>query len=205
MKKFDQKKIEIIKAAEKRFLRHGFYKTSLDEIARDLRIGKTTIYHYFESKDFLYIETIKLEINELLNAIKSILNNEEIICKNRLIEYFKLNTSLKENYNLIYKIFLNLLNETIKEWEIKIIKDLLNSELELLKLFFQKNLVTSNKSEIEELASKILLFTKGLMLTGDIRKNNYLPQLDEQFEFEKEIEQLSFKENQSSSPSSGSS
>lgn len=205
MKKFDQKKIEIIKAAEKRFLRHGFYKTSLDEIARDLRIGKTTIYHYFESKDLLYIETIKLEINELLNAIKSILNNEEIICKNRLIEYFKLNTSLKENYNLIYKIFLNLLNETIKEWEIKIIKDLLNSELELLKLFFQKNLVTSNKSEIEELASKILLFTKGLMLTGDIRKNNYLPQLDEQFEFEKEIEQLSFKENQSSSPSSGSS
>lgn len=205
MKKFDQKKIEIIKAAEKRFLRHGFYKTSLDEIARDLRIGKTTIYHYFESKDLLYIETIKLEINELLNAIKSILNNEEIICKNRLIEYFKLNTSLKENYNLIYKIFLNLLNETIKEWEIKIIKDLLNSELELLKLFFQKTLVTSNKSEIEELASKILLFTKGLMLTGDIRKNNYLPQLDEQFEFEKEIEQLSFKENQSSSPSSGSS
>ncbi|GAB6282208.1 MAG: hypothetical protein STSR0008_09520 [Ignavibacterium sp.] len=205
MKKFDQKKIDIIKTAEKRFSRHGFYKTSLDEIARDLRIGKTTIYHYFESKDLLYIETIKQEINELLNSIKLILNNEEIICKNRLIEYFKLIASLKENYNLVYKIFLNLLNETIKEWEIKIIKDLLTGELELLKLFFQKNLADSNKSEIEKLASKILLFTKGLMLTGDIRKNNYLPQNDEQYEFEKEIEQLNFKETQSSSPSSGSS
>lgn len=205
MKKFDQKKFEIIKAAEKRFSRHGFYKTSLDEIARDLRIGKTTIYHYFESKDLLYIETIKQEINELLNAIKLNLNNEEILCKNRLIEYFKLNTSLKDNYNLIYKIFLNLLNETIKEWEIKIIQDLLTSEFELLKIFFQKNLVNSNKSEIEKLASKILFFTKGLMLTGDLRRNNYLPQNDEQFEFEKEIEQLNFKEIHSSSPSSGSS
>ncbi len=205
MKKFDQKKLDIIKAAEKRFSKHGFYKTSLDEIARDLRIGKTTIYHYFESKDLLFIETIKQGINELLNSIKLIFNNEDLFYKDRVIEYCKFISSLKDNYNLVYKIFLNLLNDTLQEWESKLIQDLLIGEFELLKLFFKTALVNSNNVDNEKLASKILLFAKGLMLTNDLRRNNYFPKLDEQFELEKELEQLKFKEIQSSSSSSGSS
>ena len=34
----------------------GSGKTTLEEIARDIRIGKATIYHYFSSKDELYYE-----------------------------------------------------------------------------------------------------------------------------------------------------
>lgn len=43
-----EKKILIIKTAIKRFIRHGKHKTTLDEIARDLRMSKsslTTISH----------------------------------------------------------------------------------------------------------------------------------------------------------------
>ena len=43
-----ERKQQIIRAAVKRFARHGHGKTTLDEIARDIRIGKATIYHYFE-------------------------------------------------------------------------------------------------------------------------------------------------------------
>ena len=53
------RKIQILKAAVKRFAKHGLNKTTLDEIARDLRIGKATIYNYFESKEELFYETIK--------------------------------------------------------------------------------------------------------------------------------------------------
>ncbi len=49
----NDRKIQIIKAAAKRFARHGLNKTTLDEVARDIRIGKATIYHYFTSKDDL--------------------------------------------------------------------------------------------------------------------------------------------------------
>jgi len=48
-----ERKIQIIKAAVKRFTKHGLHKTTLDEVARDLRIGKATIYNYFESKEDL--------------------------------------------------------------------------------------------------------------------------------------------------------
>ena len=41
----NDRKNQIIKAAAKRFARHGLNKTTLDEVARDIRIGKATIYH----------------------------------------------------------------------------------------------------------------------------------------------------------------
>jgi len=50
----NERKHQIIRAAVKRFARHGHGKTTLEEIARDIRIGKATIYHYFESKDELF-------------------------------------------------------------------------------------------------------------------------------------------------------
>jgi len=40
----NERKIQIIKAAAKRFARHGLNKTTLDEVARDIRIGKATIF-----------------------------------------------------------------------------------------------------------------------------------------------------------------
>jgi len=47
----NKRKQQIIQTAVKLFARHGLGKTTLDEIVRDIRIDKATIYHYFESKD----------------------------------------------------------------------------------------------------------------------------------------------------------
>jgi len=75
----NERKLQIIKAAAKRFARHGVSKTTLDEVARDIRIGKATIYHYFESKDNLYIETLRWEIESYLEQVKSVFNNPFIL------------------------------------------------------------------------------------------------------------------------------
>jgi AcrR family transcriptional regulator len=40
------------------FLREGFYKISMDEIARDLKMSKKTIYKYFPTKQRLVIEVV---------------------------------------------------------------------------------------------------------------------------------------------------
>ena len=67
----NERKIQIIKAAAKRFARHGLNKTTLDEVARDIRIGKATIYHYFQSKDDLFYEALKWEIDIFLISVKN--------------------------------------------------------------------------------------------------------------------------------------
>ncbi|MBC8461550.1 MAG: helix-turn-helix transcriptional regulator [Deltaproteobacteria bacterium] len=49
----EKKEELIIKTAQELFARFGFNKTTVDEIAQKAHIGKSTIYHYFESKEEL--------------------------------------------------------------------------------------------------------------------------------------------------------
>jgi AcrR family transcriptional regulator len=49
----DPRRRQILEAAGRLFYRYGFRKTSLDDIARECRISKKTIYQYFDGKDGL--------------------------------------------------------------------------------------------------------------------------------------------------------
>ena len=45
--------IKILNYASEKFMREGFYKSSMDSLAAELQISKKTIYKYFSSKDEL--------------------------------------------------------------------------------------------------------------------------------------------------------
>ena len=128
------RKTQIIKAAVKRFARHGLNKTTLDEVARDLRIGKATIYHYFKSKDELFFETIIYDSDLILNDIKTIFNNESIPLKERFANYFIYKENIYERYKLIYDLMANLLNDSGLEMEVEILKKLLKLEEDVLRI-----------------------------------------------------------------------
>lgn len=81
----NDRKNQIIKAAAKRFARHGLNKTTLDEVARDIRIGKATIYHYFKSKDELYIETLRWESKLFLEQVSLTFSNEQNTIQTKLL------------------------------------------------------------------------------------------------------------------------
>lgn len=129
----NERKSQIIKAAAKRFARHGVNKTTLDEVARDIRIGKATIYHYFTSKDELYIETLKWEIDLFVEQVKSVLNNPDKPAAEKLLEYFLLKDGAQENYKLIYETLLNYFNDKALEKENEQLKLMLAKEEESVK------------------------------------------------------------------------
>ena len=81
----NKRKQQIIHAAVKLFVQHRPGKTTLDEIARDIRIGKATIYHYFESKDELFFASLKWEADQFIENIKAIFNNEMLAVGARLL------------------------------------------------------------------------------------------------------------------------
>jgi AcrR family transcriptional regulator len=62
----DKEKEKILNYCREKFLSEGFYKTTMDEIASDIRISKKTIYKHFTSKD----ELAKQIITEFLNEIQ---------------------------------------------------------------------------------------------------------------------------------------
>ena len=124
-----EKKLQIIRAAAKRFDRHGLNKTTLDEIARDLRIGKATIYHYFESKDELYFQVLEWEGSMLLEELRIILSNREITLEEKLELYLLSKENLQIKYKLIYDTIVAILNDKSFERE-NLFFSKLNSEEE---------------------------------------------------------------------------
>ncbi len=151
-----EKKIQIIRAAAKRFDRHGLNKTTLDEIARDLRIGKATIYHYFTSKDELFFQVLEWEGGLLLEDLKNILSNQQITISEKLDLYFLSKGSLQARYRLVYDAVINILNDNAFEKE-NIFFAKLNSEEEK---YLGQYLVPENKLKTENFRSvvKLLLF-----------------------------------------------
>ncbi len=52
------KKENILKVAEIMFARFGIKKTTMDDIAKEARMGKSTLYYYFDTKEELFASVI---------------------------------------------------------------------------------------------------------------------------------------------------
>ena len=58
LSKVDKTREKIIEVADKLFGRFGFYKTSMDEIAKIARKAKGSLYYHFSSKEELFKEVM---------------------------------------------------------------------------------------------------------------------------------------------------
>ena len=134
----NDRKNQIIRSAAKRFARHGLNKTTLDEVARDIRIGKATIYHYFNSKDDLYFATLKWECESFIDQVKIILERDSDSLTQKLTDYFGQKEIVSENNKLIHEALLTFFNEKSFKQELDIINWMLTRESELIKQFLTK-------------------------------------------------------------------
>jgi AcrR family transcriptional regulator len=66
----------IVRAASGLFARHGFKKTSMDDIANQAHVGKGTIYQVFESKEEVFATIIRGETEALLAGISQAMSRE---------------------------------------------------------------------------------------------------------------------------------
>jgi len=73
----DQEKEKIIKFSRQKFFKEGFYKTTMDELAREMQVSKKTIYKYFPSKEKLVEEIVDDLINEIDCSVTDIINTKE--------------------------------------------------------------------------------------------------------------------------------
>jgi len=135
----NDRKNQIIRAAAKRFARHGLNKTTLDEVARDIRIGKATIYHYFNSKDDLYFATLKWECENFIDQVKIILERDSDSLTQKLTDYFGQKEIVSENNKLIHEALLTFFIEKSFKQELEIINWMLTKESELIKQFLTKH------------------------------------------------------------------
>ncbi len=75
----------VLKIARDKFLKHGFYKISMDRLVQELRTSKSSLYNHFRSKDELVlavIDELNLEINRKLETV---LKDDKLTFKGKLI------------------------------------------------------------------------------------------------------------------------
>lgn len=164
------RKEEIIRAAAKRFGRHGLGKTTLDEIARDVRIGKPTIYHYFKSKDDLFYSSINWETLQYIEDLKAIFNNQDTPVGARLLEYFAFKETVNQRYRLLYELMLSLFKNDSLEKEKQILQKFLKNEEEVVGLILSSIFTGRIESMEPALPSYIVHLSWGLMFGTIIKE-----------------------------------
>jgi AcrR family transcriptional regulator len=111
---------KIVVTAGQIFSHYGFKKTTMDEIARAMKMGKSSIYYYFESKEEIFESVVLHEANILRNELTTAIKAEESPIdkmKNYVFVRMKAFEKLSNYYNAIFDKNLDHFefNETIRE------------------------------------------------------------------------------------------
>ena len=162
--KIDDTKDIILHVAGKIFEKHGFYKTTIHEIARTAHKAKGSIYYYFKSKEELFQGVVEKEFqtlrSELIKAIddgknaKEKLTNYIIVRMKTISDLVNFNEVVKKDY-LDYIDFIGEIRKKYDNEEVVLIKSILTGGI---------NKKEFDLNNVELTAPAILTALKGLEL-----------------------------------------
>ncbi|HUU50647.1 MAG TPA: TetR/AcrR family transcriptional regulator [Nitrospinota bacterium] len=106
---------EILESAQKLFAQKGFFKTTIQDIARESEFAIATLYNFFKSKDELYSALIERKTENLFKFIQESALNQEGIKKIDNVVYAVL--EFFENDKDFFKLY--VIERSGFEWDIR--------------------------------------------------------------------------------------
>lgn len=88
VKEHDERKNEILDAAEKLFMTKGYEKSTVNDILNELSIAKGTFYYYFKSKQEVLEEIVSRYADNVLNRVYEIINQNNVDPLEKLMRAF---------------------------------------------------------------------------------------------------------------------
>jgi len=173
---------KILSVADKLFGRFGFYKTSMDEIAKIARKAKGSLYYHFSSKEDLFKEVVIKEIVNLKNQLSVIVNNSDLSASGKIKAYLiKRMEVLKgaSSYHETIKAdffehfdFIDDLRQELDEWEKENLKNIIIQGIETNEF--------SVVDEIDVLTDVFIMVLKGLEIPFFLQNKyeKYVPYFD---------------------------
>ena len=130
----DEKDNVILTAARRLFGRYGLRKTTVDEIAREARVGKGTIYNYYKSKEEVFQAVVEEEAQIFKNEIKKAVDSQNtpekklrayVISRMQLMNQLANFYDTFKNEYLDYYGFIEKIRDKYTDYEIFTIKEIL--------------------------------------------------------------------------------
>ncbi len=103
----EQKKETIIQTALKLFSQHGFYNTTIPDIAQQVGMSVGNFYNYFKSKDILAKELI-LYISEYLGKNIEAINQEKVSTKEKIGKIVSMYFGMAKEHPEMIEYFLRI-------------------------------------------------------------------------------------------------
>lgn len=178
----------IIDVAQNLFGLYGVGKTSMREIADDLKLSKASLYYYFPDKESLYKAVVEKEQNEFLARIsEKILNIQEpeLLLREYAVtrlSYFRTLLNLSRLRLEAYSDLKPVFRETISLFKEK--------EKEIIVKIFEKGIImgTFSIKDSDRTASLFLDLLKGLRISVvNDKKTMFIEQEEYNRLFEKTI------------------
>jgi AcrR family transcriptional regulator len=79
----------ILKAATATFLRYGFKKTSMDDVAQAAGVSRQGLYLYFDTKDLLFREALQYLVSHMISTARSVAEDGNLSLRDRLLGVFE--------------------------------------------------------------------------------------------------------------------
>lgn len=95
----------IMDSALAEFSKQGYGISSINTICTAQNISKGIVYHYFETKDALYLACIEECFQQLTEYIRTNIPDENISLEKHLEKYFSLRTHFFQTYPVYQRIF----------------------------------------------------------------------------------------------------
>ncbi len=136
----DKTKEKILTVATRIFSRFGFYKTSMDEIARNAHKAKGSLYYHFTSKEDLFTEVVALELNNLKKELAMVITDPGLSATEKYKKYLLTRMAVlsqSANYQETLKAdffehfeFLDHLRTDMDTWEKEQLKSIIKQGIE---------------------------------------------------------------------------
>ncbi len=164
-KQFDdirkQKKELILESALELFAEHGFHVTSISQIAKKAKISKGLIYNYFESKNEILNEIIKVGFNSIYSNWD--LNRDDVLTKEEFMYFIRQSFKIMREKTDFWKLYISLMLQPKVSESLK--QDYSNESKAIFKLFYQF-IISSGSKDPESDMFAISALLKGAFITA---------------------------------------
>src|SRR4030081_160824 len=79
----------ILMAATATFLRYGFKKTSMDDVAQAAGVSRQGLYLYFDTKDLLFREALQYLVSHIISTARAVAEDGNLSLRDRLLGGFE--------------------------------------------------------------------------------------------------------------------
>jgi AcrR family transcriptional regulator len=79
----------ILMAATATFLRYGFKKTSMDDVAQAAGVSRQGLYLYFDTKHLLFREALQYLVSHMISTARSVAEDVNLSLRDRLLGVFE--------------------------------------------------------------------------------------------------------------------